>query len=262
MTKIKINKIKQSPSEIFRFENGMVMAGDTELEKWRAETLFSKEPETIAWIEHYSKDGGIFYDVGANIGSYSLYAAYNNSKLDVYSFEPVTKNFLTLIRNRDLNKLNNLIPFQIALSSTNEMNTIYISDDRIGNSGAQIRAPINEHGQQFKPLFEEKLLCLKLDSMIDEFHFPTPNFIKIDVDGHELDILDGAEKTLARSELSSILIECNGEENKNKINFFLEKKGFFPDDYFNNLSDHSSKRRRNRVDNVATNIVYSKGRKA
>ncbi len=258
MTKVQIEKIEHPPSEIIKFENGMVMSADTELEKWRSETLFSKEPETISWIEHYANSENVFYDVGANIGSYSLYAAYFHSDLNVYSFEPVTNNFLTLTRNRELNKLDNLNPFQIALSSANGIDTIYLSDDRVGNSGAQISAPINEHGQSFEPMSKNILLCLRLDSMVEDYNFPPPNFVKIDVDGHELDILDGAMKTLARPELLSILIECNGEEHRKKIDSVLSGKGFVPDDVFNNLPNHSSERRRSNADNVATNVVYSR----
>ena len=261
MTRTQIDKIKLPSSEIIRLDNGLAMTSDTELEKWRAETLFSKEPETIAWIDHYSKNGGFFYDVGANIGGYSLYAAYTNRDLSVYSFEPVTNNYLTLLRNKELNKLSNLIPFQLALSSASKLDTIYISDDRIGNSGAQVSAPINEHGQRFKPLAKEILLCLRLDSMVDEYNFPIPSFMKIDVDGHELDILGGAMKTLTSPELASILIECNGDESMKKISLILSDKGFIPDDAFNKIPNHSSNRRRNNTENVATNVVYSRGRK-
>jgi FkbM family methyltransferase len=58
------------------------------------------------------------------------------------------------------------------------------------------------------------LLCVQLDTLVGEFNFPVPNFMKIDVDGHELNILNGAMKTLANPELTSILIECNGDKNR------------------------------------------------
>lgn len=178
MTEAQLDKVEMPRLEVIRLKNGLMMTGDSELEKWRAETLFSKEPETIAWIDHCSKRGGIFYDVGANIGGYSLYAAYTNSELKVYSFEPVINNYLILLRNRELNKLGNLTPFQLALSSANGLDTLYILDTRVGGSGAQISAPINERGQSFEPLAKEVLLCLRLDSMVDEYHFPPPKLYK------------------------------------------------------------------------------------
>lgn len=258
MTTPQMKKFEIAPSAIVRLENGLVMTGDTELEMWRAETLLSKEPETIAWIDHFPRKGGAFYDVGANVGGYSLYAAYANKDLNVYSFEPVANNYLTLLRNKELNKLVNVIPFQLALSSANGLDAIYISDRRVGNSGAQISAPINERGLQFEPLGKEMLLCLRLDSLVGEFNFPVPNFMKIDVDGHELSILNGAMKTLTNPELISILIECNGDENRREINEILSAKGFIPHDLFNKLPNHSSHRRRGQVGNVASNVVYSR----
>ncbi len=258
MTKLHVERIKFPQSEIIKLENGLMMTADAELEVWRAETLFSKEPETIAWIDHYSKGGGFFYDVGANVGAYSLYAAYTSGGLEVYSFEPVAANYLSLLKNKSINKLPNLTPFHVALSSKNGLNTIYLSDERVGNSGAQISVPINEHGQRFDPLAKERILCLGLDSMVENYEFPVPTFIKIDVDGHELDILTGAAKTLADPKVLSILIECNGDESKMKIESILLDKGFSPDDIFNKIPGHSSDRRRGKQGNVATNLVYSR----
>jgi hypothetical protein len=53
----------------------------SETSLWRAETLLTKEPETIEWIETFNEES-VFWDVGANIGVYSLYAAARlNTKL-------------------------------------------------------------------------------------------------------------------------------------------------------------------------------------
>ena len=258
MKNAQLEKRERKPAEFYQFDNGMVLSGDTELEKWRAETLFTKEPETIAWIDFCSKENGTLFDIGANIGAYSIYAAHINNNLNVFSFEPVLNNYSTLVKNKTLNKLDNLTTFQMALSSTSKLETLYISDERVGNSGAQIGAPINERGENFVPSSKETLFCLSLDVMVEEFGFTIPNFIKIDVDGHEIDILQGGLKTLGEPELKSILIECNGGESKNKIDTLLESKGFSLDERFNNLKNHSSKRRENDVENVARNIVYSK----
>jgi len=258
MNNAQLEKREREAAEFYQFNNGMLLSGDTELEKWRAETLFSKEPETIAWIDFWSKENGILYDVGANIGGYSVYAAYTNLNLNVFSFEPVSNNYATLLKNKTLNKLDNLNTFQMALSSAPKLETLYISDERVGNSGAQVGAPVNERGENFVPASKETLLCLSLDTMVEEYGFTVPNFIKIDVDGHEMDILQGGLKTLTRPELKSILIECNGGESKVKIDALLESKGFTLDNQFNNLENHSSKRREGNSENVARNVVYSK----
>ena len=86
---------------------GIKFYADSELEKWRAETLQKKEPETIAWLNYYANVGSVFYDIGANVGSYSMYAASLNSKLNIYAFEPVQENFCALLNNIKLSFLQN-----------------------------------------------------------------------------------------------------------------------------------------------------------
>ena len=60
----------------------------------RGERLFSKEPDTIHWINEIMQPGDILYDIGANIGTYSLYAASRN--IEVYAFEPESTSYAIL----------------------------------------------------------------------------------------------------------------------------------------------------------------------
>ena len=78
-----------------------------EMTLWRAQTLFEKEPITIKWIRSFEKNS-IFYDVGANVGMYSIFAAIV-SKCNVYSFEPESNNFQVLMENILFNELFNKI---------------------------------------------------------------------------------------------------------------------------------------------------------
>ena len=81
---------------------------------YRAHTFFSKEKDTLEWIEKYGDKNKVFFDIGANIGVYTLfYAATHNSK--VYSFEPSFRNLDLLVRNIVLNTeavLKNINEFQ------------------------------------------------------------------------------------------------------------------------------------------------------
>ena len=79
-----------------------------ELIRWRVDTILDKEPETIQWINTFDNKC-IFWDIGANIGLYSIYAAKNKKNIKVYSFEPSTSNLRTLSRNISINKLQNKI---------------------------------------------------------------------------------------------------------------------------------------------------------
>ena len=79
----------------------------TYLTNYRYKTLFTKEPETIEWIDNFKKDS-VFYDIGANVGLYSIYASISkNSK--VFSFEPSFFNLELLARNIYSNKINNKV---------------------------------------------------------------------------------------------------------------------------------------------------------
>ena len=64
------------------------------------DTFFSKEPETLEWIDSFDKNKKvIFWDIGANIGIYSIYAALKHSDIEVVCFEPSTSNLRILSRN-------------------------------------------------------------------------------------------------------------------------------------------------------------------
>ena len=79
-----------------------------ELIKWRVDTILDKEPETIQWIDEF-EDNSIFWDIGSNIGLYSIYAALKKDKIKIYSFEPSTSNLRTLSRNISINNLHKKI---------------------------------------------------------------------------------------------------------------------------------------------------------
>ena len=56
--------------------------------EWRVDTLLSKEPETIKWIDEFDGEKKIFWDIGANVGIYSIYAVVKHQNIEVVSFEP------------------------------------------------------------------------------------------------------------------------------------------------------------------------------
>ena len=69
-----------------------------------------KEPETIEWIDSFDQSKKIiFWDIGANIGIYSVYAATKFNNIEVVSFEPSTSNLRVLSRNISINNLQSKI---------------------------------------------------------------------------------------------------------------------------------------------------------
>lgn len=231
-------------SKICVFGDELCFDVEGDLEKYRVESIFDKEPETIAWIDGWQDDGsGAFYDIGANIGIYSLYAAYKHKDINTFSFEPESSNYVALLRNILSNNTNSISPFNLALSSKKALTDLYLSDVRVGNSGAQIDAPINDKGDTFSALRVEKVISIALDQLVAEFNLPTPTYIKIDVDGHEPDILNGMSKILASKELKSILVEFNSHAEFEYWEDRFSHKGLIKDSTYDNLPNHSDIRR-------------------
>ena len=78
--------------------------GERNYELWRADGYATKEPDTLAWIDGFLKPGDVFYDVGANIGQYALYAAKRlGGQCRVLAFEPEALNYAKLNTNIVLN---------------------------------------------------------------------------------------------------------------------------------------------------------------
>ncbi|MBI3900535.1 MAG: FkbM family methyltransferase [Chlamydiia bacterium] len=201
---------------------------DNELEKWRSETFWHKEPETIAWINSF-KPESVFFDIGANIGIYTLYAAVK--KHTVISFEPMRNNFIRLVENIILNKFDNVIPLPVVVSNGYGKIEFSYNDDRVGASGGQA----GDIDGWYKYITHSVTL--------DDFMSYNPNYIKIDVDGQELRIIKGMEHILYMKMIDSCLVEIEGKKDKKAIRKIFEKYGYTADNEFNKLKYHSRNRR-------------------
>lgn len=172
----------------------------------------AKEPETVKWIETFGKDD-VFVDIGANVGAYSLIASKYCKT--VYSFEPSAFNFYVLVKNILANNAANIIPFNIALYKDKLVGKFSYGQAKEGGSGNTFlkSSPDNTNLQ---------ILSYTLDDFVEEFNLPKVDHIKLDVDGNEYEILEGATKLLTG--VKSILVESDAERD-NKIMALLAKMG-------------------------------------
>lgn len=236
----------------------MTFIVSSDLERYRVETLFNKEPETIAWIDSWSGESpNVFFDVGANIGIYSVYAATQSSFLDVYSFEPETKNFGALVANIAANDLRHVFPFCLALSNQTTLTLLRVDDPREGNSNSQIVQTPNQDDLNYDNVRHDRIISCTLDFLIESLSFPIPNYVKIDVDGQESSILAGMTEILRDERLRSILIEFNSDEDERLWTAELKRLGLLVDHRFDDVPGHSSLRRRQKGSS-ALNIIYSR----
>jgi len=170
----------------------------------------------------------VFYDIGANVGAYSLVASrFLGDKSRIYAFEPGFVTFPQLCKNIYLNGAGEaIVPLQVALSDQTSITTFHYQNLVTGGALHALGDPIDQYGKQFQSVLTLPTLAYRLDDFVRQFGLPMPNHIKIDVDGTEYQILKGAEVTLSHPELRSILLEFNEEhEDSDKIGQLLEEHG-------------------------------------
>lgn len=182
--------------------------------KWRVDSLYDKEPETLEWIDSFKEKKNseiIFWDIGSNIGLYSIYAAQKHNNIKIYSFEPSTSNLRILSRNISINNLENkVLVCQLPLSDKSFSHLTLNEPEFIeGWSMNSYGKPTDYEGKKFNPTQKYKILGTSIDSLIVNNILKIPDYIKIDVDGIEDKILIGGKKTLKNKKVKSISIEIN-----------------------------------------------------
>tara|TARA_A100001015_G_scaffold314785_1_gene425028 strand:- start:3869 stop:4735 length:867 start_codon:yes stop_codon:yes gene_type:complete len=204
-----------------------------QLISWRVNTFFSKEPETIKWIDEFdgkNKNEVIFWDIGSNIGLYSIYAALKHTNIKVISFEPSTSNLRILSRNISANKLANQITICQLPLGQNSLNFNKMNESNFleGYSENTFGEETDFEGKKMKIFHSYKLLGTSINQLIEDGILKCPNYIKIDVDGIEHLILRGATSILNDKRLRSILVEINEnfKEQHDKIIKIMDNSQF------------------------------------
>lgn len=210
---------------------------------WRAKTLETKEPETLRWINSFKKED-VLYDIGANIGLYSLYAA-KCAGCSVIAFEPEAQNYALLNKNVFLNHLSDPVKaFCIALSDKTGFDNLYLSEYVIGGAMHNLGEEVNYNHEKFSSPYTQGAVSFSLDDVVKTQSFPEPNHIKIDVDGLEAKIIQGAFETLKKSSVKSVLLELNTElDCDQKIFHIMRELGFEPTDEYYRAHDQVADKR-------------------
>ena len=169
------------------------------------------EHDILQELQPYIKKNAVILDIGANIGNHSVYWAVRSNAKKIYSFEPVEDFFKILKKNVEINQLKDKVKiFNIGLSNQKINGSISHYD------------PTNIGGTSIKQDLNGNLMLDKLDNIT--FKDNTIDFIKIDVEEHELEVLQGARETLLKYR-PVVFVEIFSE-NKTKVHEYLTKLGY------------------------------------
>jgi FkbM family methyltransferase len=178
--------------------------------------------EEMMFLEHFLRPGDVFYDVGANAGALSVFAAALGC--EVFAFEPVPETFRRLMENVELNMPHcSILPLNIALGSAEgrlRMTTGFGTGNHI----------VQPHEGSVSVEVDVSTLDLLTET------YPAPTFLKVDVEGHELEVIKGAGALLDSPVLAGLMLETFRPHNwklpqLQEMEILLKKHGFFPYDY-------------------------------
>jgi FkbM family methyltransferase len=181
---------------------------DNWITHYRWQTFNDKEPETLDWIDGWLRDGDLFFDIGANVGVYTIYAAVRHPRIRVVAFEPEYANLHALRDNLFGNRLQERVGvYALGLSDQSGVSWLHIQELK---PGAALHTESREHLEQTltgRPVIWREGICIMtMDAFCAETGLQ-PDGIKIDVDGTEARILAGAAKTLRLPSLRSVILE-------------------------------------------------------
>ncbi len=186
----------------------MVFATPSTLTRWRAESIYQKEPWTLEWIAEFKPDD-ILLDCGANVGMYTIWAAVTR-RARVYAFEPESQNFALLNRNIRLNGLEGRVKaYCMGLSDASGLFDLHMADMRVGGSCHSLGDALDFKHEPLAAQFVQGGIAHTLDELVAAGTVPVPTHIKIDVDGFEPKVVAGAQVTLQNPAVRSVLIETN-----------------------------------------------------
>lgn len=160
------------------------------------------------WVAKYAKEAKVIYDIGANIGNHTVYFAKKLNAEKIYSFEPMSINYKMLEKNIADNNIKNVKAYNIALGAENSSAKMLIEQEN-NNGTAKINNNNDSNGETVKVV------------TMDSLNLPLPDFIKIDVEGFELDVLKGMINVLKKS-TAPIWIEIDEETCKEVYSLLLE----------------------------------------
>ncbi|RYU90580.1 FkbM family methyltransferase [Mucilaginibacter terrigena] len=174
------------------------------------------EFEDMAFLLHLLRPDDLFIDIGANIGSYTMLAGAE-AGASVIAVEPIPQTFEHLTQNVKLNNIGNMVTaLNIGLGSKKDI----LKFTRTHDTGNHVATDI-----------DTDVVKVNVDTLDNILEGKIPLLLKMDVEGFETEVLNGAINTLAAPGLKAIIIELNGAGkaygfNDDDIHMLLLQHGF------------------------------------
>ena len=169
--------------------------------------LNSYEKETLSFFKKAIVPGDVVYDIGANIGFYSLYfSRLVGLNGQVHSFEPSAREFVALCENVSLNSIKNVYLNQLAISNETGYIDMAVLEDSAYGAYNTLGTP--KHRNVINQSYHHEIVrTITLDKYFCLFESKLPTFIKIDVEGAEMLVLEGGANMFSRDNAPTIVIE-------------------------------------------------------
>lgn len=166
----------------------------------------------------------VVFDIGTHIGSFSLFAAKHASEGKVFSFEPLPINFEMFKKNISLNKIKNITPINAAVSFKSGSQKLFLYEGtHTGSSSLYVR-----NSDKFV-----KIKTVTLANMFKKYNIKRVNFMKIDCEGAEYDILFNLPKDIF-NKIDKISMEYHDHINEHR---HPELMKFFKDNNWKAILD-------------------------
>lgn len=161
-------------------------------------------------IDNFIKNNYCVFDVGANVGNWSKTVLSKFENIDLHIFEPVPNNYKQLTENiASQSDKNNIHLNQIAISNHEQTQTFYYYQQQSAWSTFFRRFDV-EKQYNLQPPLELPVITKTLDKYCKEQNIKRINFLKIDVEGGELDVLHGAKNLLEKGKIDYLQFEYGG----------------------------------------------------
>lgn len=192
---------------------------------WRINRYSIKEPDTLDWLDRMEQ-GSCYFDIGANIGQYSIYPAKKfGDSLRIFAFEPQSSNYASLNRNIYLNGLKDRIyAYCVGIGGKSGFDKLYVPKFVPGGNRSQLGQESLE-AMRSPTTHIQGMFGVTLDDLCEKWGFPFPNYVKIDVDGIEIQILKAATKVLQNPALRSVIVELGTEAEQQEACQIMQSAG-------------------------------------